>query len=1310
MSSAKVSDFGFSEIYRPADKDPVVDFVFVHGLQGHPYRTWASSLPKADAQRKKTGKSKIRGLLPKTFRSKNNTKVKADAESVDDAGNAEASDHSKNQVFWPGDLLPSECPDARILVWGYDTRIARWGKAVNKNHLYSHGKDFLYSLCRQRKTGQPIVFIAHSLGGIVVKEALAISSDADDDPDTSDVIKCTGAVVFMGTPHRGSEDMAATGEKGRKIASALLVDSSSSVLDSLGLENADLERCHDKFTQLWEKHEFRVKTFQEGRGLRGVNLGPLNEKVVPHLSSLIGNPKEKAETLDADHREMCRFHGASDNNYYKVGPEIKNIYDSIRLRPSWYEQYETFRQQREFERNCRDLLVSLHFDGKGVRQQSSYNALDGTCRWILKSSCFNSWLRGEDELAQPGLLWIKGKLGSGKSTLMKEASRLLKRQYPDGNSKIASFFFASQRRTELDSTFASHGKTEPDSTPLGLFRSLLHQLLPEFPAECLTLIDTYQRKLIDQSKVQWTLLELQDTFIGIFSKPQIGSTFIFVDGIDECEDTTARDLVRFFRRATVEAHKAGAKLNICFSSQNTFTVTNPFGATIPLCHQIALEDNNSTDIAQYVSQSLRLGNPSEGSGNAAKWSALEREVVEKSSGVFLWVVLVVNLLQNAWDDGLDIGYLRDRLVQVPIKLEELYVELIWTIAPSEVSTVLHVLQWVLLSRRPLELAEWHHIMAFIANPELPSLKVWQNSKNYTSSDEQLAKRLGKICVGLVEVKDRSIPLPTPGTASELGSLLAGAGSFESGRYLYAIHDSVREFFLNGPGFRLLDLTTQNPRGDGHLYLLQTCINYGYLEEMNIFRVKKKTEIATSSDSSTTDSNKALVRRPQSHLSFGSSASLGLSINSLYLSPELLTFRNHRLELFDFGPVVGHHKAVELSANFLNRLDLPANTYTENPSAKTPVLSVEQRQLRLLLEIRELGSWIETRRLEPLVPQPAWMGAEQVRSNPRNSPSLATEVVSLDSEVVLDGSTSSMRATTIAVASIVQPSVSTHYGSYMIIPEVPSLSHYVQDMLVFHAIAAEAECADPFRVLDKLFSRGWRDWASTREDMRGERSPLQFAARWNLISWLRWLESIDWMKENPEEVGHSIIVAVHNGNEEALIFLLNRLHVIENRLWFLRKAFHHAAALKTSSILSLLCDAEKDLSQLILYLDSTDSKGRIPLHIAAQSSSSNVVNMLLGKHSNPRTLDDLGNSPLHAACNRNEQDMEMCRILIDSGCDITVRNNDGLRALDLARRNGFYDVVEYIQAEASAWAFDAAASSGDSSIFAMHQSTRSSLSQ
>ncbi|KAF2464749.1 uncharacterized protein BDR25DRAFT_241847, partial [Lindgomyces ingoldianus] len=824
MSPVKVNDTGFTEIYRPKDKDPTVDFVLVHGLQGHPYRTWATEGPVPEPDSKVPGKTRKRHLsrfIPQSLRPKSKRTSMPTHSSEEGQG-----DSTESQFFWPEQLLPAQCPEARILVWGYDTRIVRYGKAVNKNHLYSYGKDFLYDLCRHRTTlSRPIIFLAHSLGGIIVKEALAISSESQDDPSTLNVVESTAAVVFMGTPHRGSEDWAATGEKGRKIASALLMDSTSSVLDSLGLENADLERCHDKFTRLWEKYKFRVKTFQEGRPLYGVKIGPLNKKVVPNPSSLIGNLKERAETLDADHREMCRFKGLDDNNYQKVGPELKIIYDAVQPKPDSQHNWDP-----------PDLQASLSFSEMELWQQTIDKPVDGTCQWIVQSSEFQSWLQGQDGPEQPGLLWIKGKPGSGKSTLMKETLRLVK-QHPNLNPQVASFFFSPSGANLLERT--SLERTPLERMPLGLFRSLIYQLLPGFHEQCLDLTETYQHRSLQQREVKWDLVELQEVFQRMFSKARSSRTVILIDGVDECEVTAARDLVRFFRRVTVVAHTSGAELRICFSSRNSFTVTNPLNPAKPLCREIVVEDNNSPDITLYTTQTLKLGNPNENSSEIAAWTSLEKAVVEKASGVFLWVVLVINLLQNDWDDGRDIRYLWYRLTQVPSRLEQLYVKLMGTVKPSEVETLVHTMQWVLLSARPLELAEWHHVMAFIANPSLSSLKEWEGSKDYTQSDEQIAKRIKKICLGLVEIKDRQSPAPIEGPISVLSSLRAGAGSFESGKYVHVIHESVREFFLNGRGFALLDPAIQNPRGDGNLYILGTCISYGFLEEMDIFRVKAR---------------------------------------------------------------------------------------------------------------------------------------------------------------------------------------------------------------------------------------------------------------------------------------------------------------------------------------------------------------------------------------------------------------------------------------------------------------------------------------
>lgn len=74
-------------------------------------------------------------------------------------------------VFWPVDLLPEDCPNSRILMFGYDSKVTKYSPGlVNENSVLSHSKDLLFSLARERTLDRPLICLAHSLGGIIIKE------------------------------------------------------------------------------------------------------------------------------------------------------------------------------------------------------------------------------------------------------------------------------------------------------------------------------------------------------------------------------------------------------------------------------------------------------------------------------------------------------------------------------------------------------------------------------------------------------------------------------------------------------------------------------------------------------------------------------------------------------------------------------------------------------------------------------------------------------------------------------------------------------------------------------------------------------------------------------------------------------------------------------------------------------------------------------------------------------------------------------------------------------------------------------------
>lgn len=115
-----------------------MSIVFIHGLRGHPRDTWTHHASW-------TSVSNLRRIKRK-----------------DNAG-----------VYWPFDLLPKDFAEARILTYGYDSHlIGGFSGVANRCGISDHGQDLLAALedIRRADPQRPLIFIAHSLGGLVVKE------------------------------------------------------------------------------------------------------------------------------------------------------------------------------------------------------------------------------------------------------------------------------------------------------------------------------------------------------------------------------------------------------------------------------------------------------------------------------------------------------------------------------------------------------------------------------------------------------------------------------------------------------------------------------------------------------------------------------------------------------------------------------------------------------------------------------------------------------------------------------------------------------------------------------------------------------------------------------------------------------------------------------------------------------------------------------------------------------------------------------------------------------------------------------------
>jgi len=111
--------------------------------------------------------------------------------------------NEKTGFNWPDAL--KEDKHLRVLNRAYHAPMFNFQDTNAVNAEFQSAAQGFLAYLRNNNVGanQPIVFVAHSLGGIIVKEALRIA-EASDDKDDNLIFRNTERVIFLATPHAGA--------------------------------------------------------------------------------------------------------------------------------------------------------------------------------------------------------------------------------------------------------------------------------------------------------------------------------------------------------------------------------------------------------------------------------------------------------------------------------------------------------------------------------------------------------------------------------------------------------------------------------------------------------------------------------------------------------------------------------------------------------------------------------------------------------------------------------------------------------------------------------------------------------------------------------------------------------------------------------------------------------------------------------------------------------------------------------------------------------------------------------------------------
>ncbi|KAK4185308.1 hypothetical protein QBC35DRAFT_389783, partial [Podospora australis] len=644
---------------------------------------------------------------------------------------------------WPIKLLAPKLGDkARILSYGYDAYIVRMSVASG-NGLLDHATNLLNDLVSYRDSDEsepdgpsrPLIFIAHSLGGLVCKRALLLSRNHPE-KHLQSLFKSTTGIIFMGTPHRGS--WMADWSRLPVASLGIVKSSNKKLIQILRTDNQLLSAVQEDFLGMVrglreEGRAFQITCFYEELPMQG------SDKVVSTESATL-DPYTKM-SIHANHSNMVKFNFAEDQGFKRVYGELDR----------WIRASSSAKKPRVLTSEQRDLLRSLPgFDLSDIVDEVTSPWMD-SCQWIFAHSTFSKWLTSTDI----PLLQITGQPGSGKSVLSVFIFKELRQQ------SRTTFYF----RFGDDHLHSPANAADVWATFIRQQLQLDPNLFAQLPQKC-------QSKRNDQSLAggkdePWKQPELRRLLTHLASSFQVSTVYI-IDGLDQCAGNPSEVLTPFVDIMHTTDRKSTIAVLVLNRNLARLKLSSVFQSNLSQ-QPIILETEKShlkniTDFTGAKVESLCVHRP----GLNAVKGAILSELGARTGSMYLLPKLIVESLEHIDSTPATI---KRTLRTLPPDLETAYWKILDTISMPDYDTAFDTFLWILFSRRPLTVRELSTAIA------LPLSENENELQENTSLDLLGDSRLSKI-----------LPLLRTPTAT--------SNTLKDGDTVHFVHATARQFHLS----------------------------------------------------------------------------------------------------------------------------------------------------------------------------------------------------------------------------------------------------------------------------------------------------------------------------------------------------------------------------------------------------------------------------------------------------------------------------------------------------------------------------------